>query len=174
MSALPALDDVLEEYEMLDSEDRYRLLIDLGRKLEPMPDALKTDATKVRGCAASVWVYPQRTADGRLHFLADSNAAITKGIIALVLATVQDRPAAEIRDTDIAEKLAPFDLKNQLSSNRTQGIPNMIALKTRELDTGRGTREIEGGSREGAARIEIADLKERIRKLEAIASGVDL
>ena len=128
MSALPALDDVLEEYEMLDSEDRYRLLIDLGRKLEPMPDALKTDATKVRGCAASVWVYPQRTADGRLHFLADSNAAITKGIVALILTAVQDRPAEEVAQIDVAAALVPFDLSRQLSANRTQGIPSMIAL----------------------------------------------
>ena len=66
--------------------------------------------------------------DGRLHFLADSNAAITKGIVALVLAAVQDRPAAEVAATDIAAALEPFDLKNQLSSNRTQGVPNMIAL----------------------------------------------
>ena len=128
MSALPALDDVLEEYEMLDSEDRYRLLIDLGRKLELMPDALKTEATKVRGCAASVWVYPQRTADGRLHFLADSNAAITKGIVALVLTAVQDRPAEDVAQMDVAAALAPFDLSRQLSANRTQGIPSMIAL----------------------------------------------
>ena len=63
-----------------------------------MPDALKTDATKVRGCSASVWVYPTQLPDGRLHFLADSNAAITKGIVALVLAAVQDRPAAEVAD----------------------------------------------------------------------------
>jgi cysteine desulfuration protein SufE len=128
MAPLPALDDIFEEYELLDSEDRYRLLIDLGRKLEPMPDVLKTDATKVRGCAASVWVYPQRTADGRLHFLADSNAAITKGIVALVLLAVQDRSPEEIVATDVEAALAPFDLKSQLSSNRTQGIPNMIAL----------------------------------------------
>src|SRR5437762_6658992 len=78
-----------EDYELLDADDRYRLLIDLGKTLEPMPDALKTDATLVRGCSASVWVYPTRTYDGRLHFLADSNAAITKGIIALVLLTVR-------------------------------------------------------------------------------------
>ena len=128
MAALPALADILDEYEMLDSEDRYRLLIDLGRTLEPMPDALKTDATKVRGCAASVWVYPRRTEDGRLHFLADSNAAITKGIVALVLSAVQDRPADEVARMDVAAALAPFDLARQLSANRTQGIPSMIAL----------------------------------------------
>jgi len=127
MAGLPALNDILEEYRLVDGEDRYRLLIDLGRQLEPMPEALKTDATKVRGCSASVWVYPTAN-EGRLHFLADSNAAITKGIVALVLAAVQDRPAAEVAQTDIAQALAPFDLKNQLSSNRTQGVPNMIAL----------------------------------------------
>lgn len=125
---LPKLDDLLEEYEFLDADDRYRLLIDLGKQLEDMPAALKTDATLVRGCSASVWVYPVARDDGTLLFLADSNAAITKGIIALVLTTVQDHPAAEIAGTDIAGSLTPFDLRNQLSSNRTQGIPNMIAL----------------------------------------------
>jgi len=119
---------IYEEYEFLEPDDRYRLLIDLGKALEPMPDALKTDVTLVRGCSASVWVYPTRLDDGRLHFLADSNAAITKGIIALVLTTVQDKSPAEISATDIEGALAPFDLRNQLSSNRTQGIPNMIAL----------------------------------------------
>lgn len=122
------LDAIREEYEFLEGDDRYRLLVDLGRALEAMPDALKTDATLVRGCSASVWVYPTVADDGRLHFLADSNAAITKGIIALVLLTVQDRPPAEIIATDIPAALAPFELTSQLSSNRTQGIPNMIAL----------------------------------------------
>ena len=125
---LPSLTDLADEYEFLDSEDRYRLLIDLGRKLEPMPDALKTDATKVRGCSASVWLYPTRLDDGRLHFLADSNAAITKGIVALVITAVQDRAAADIAGTDVAAALLPFDLSRELSSNRTQGLPNMIAL----------------------------------------------
>ena len=119
---------IYEDYELLAADDRYRLLIDLGKALEPMPDVLKTDATLVRGCSASVWVYPTRREDGRLHFLADSNAAITKGIIALILTAVQDKQPEEIAATDIAAELAPFDLRNQLSSNRTQGIPNMIAL----------------------------------------------
>src|SRR5262245_38883873 len=126
-----SLDDIREEYEFLDGDERYRLLIELGRELDPMPDALKTDATKVRGCSASVWVYPTLLDgdDGKqLHFLADSNAAITKGIVALVLSAVQDKPAAEVAQSDIAAQLEPFDLKNQLSSNRTQGVPNMIAL----------------------------------------------
>jgi len=126
--SFPSLDEVFADYDLLDADDRYRLLIDLGRALEPMPEALKTDATLVRGCSASVWLYPVRRPDGRLHFLADSNAAITKGIVALVLLTVQDRPPEEILATDVEAALEPFDLRNQLSSNRTQGIPNMIAL----------------------------------------------
>ena len=122
-----SLDDILEEYEFLDADERYRLLIELGRELEEMPQALKTDATLVRGCSAAVWVYPTEH-DGKLHFLADSNAAITKGIVALVLSAVQDKPAAEVASMDVAKALEPFDLRNQLSSNRTQGVPNMIAL----------------------------------------------
>lgn len=123
-----SLDDIFEEYDFLDGDDRYRLLIELGRTLEPMPDALKTDATLVRGCSASVWVYPLPQDGDRLHFLADSNAAITKGIVALVLSAVQDKPATEVAAMDVAAALAPFDLTRQLSSNRTQGVPNMIAL----------------------------------------------
>jgi cysteine desulfuration protein SufE len=127
VSALPSIRDVYDDYQLLDGEDRYRLLIDLGRQLEAMPDALKTDATRVRGCSASVWVYPT-VADGRLHFLADSNAAITKGIVALILAAVQDKPAAEVARLDVEAALAPFELRKHLSANRTQGVPNMIAL----------------------------------------------
>ncbi len=123
-----SLDDIREEYEFLEGDERYRLLIELGRELDPMPDALKTDATKVRGCSASVWVYPTDGGNGTLHFLADSNAAITKGIVALVISAVQDKPAQDVAETDIVTALEPFDLKNQLSSNRTQGVPNMIAL----------------------------------------------
>lgn len=123
-----SIDDIAEEYEFLEGDERYRLLIELGRELEPMPAALKTEATQVKGCSAAVWVYPTRTDGDALHFMADSNAAITKGIVALVIAAVQDRPAAEVAETDIEAALAPFDLRNQLSSNRTQGVPNMIAL----------------------------------------------
>ena len=127
MAGLPSLTEIFDGFELLDGEDRYRLLIDLGRQLEPMPDALKTDATKVRGCSASVWVYPTAQ-DGRLHFLADSNAAITKGIVALILSAVQDKAASEVAVMDVSEALAPFELRKHLSANRTQGVPNMIAL----------------------------------------------
>jgi cysteine desulfuration protein SufE len=127
VTGLPPINNILDEYELLEGEDRYRLLIDLGRKLEAMPDALKTDATKVRGCSAAVWVYPT-VRDNRLHFLADSTAAITKGIVALILSAVQDKPADEVAAMDIHQALAPFELRKHLSANRTQGVPNMIAL----------------------------------------------
>src|SRR3546814_20497991 len=84
LALLNALADLFDEYEFLEADDRYRLLIDLGKGLEPMPDVLKTDATLVRGCSVAVWVYPTVRDDGALHFLADSNAAITKGIIAQI------------------------------------------------------------------------------------------
>src|SRR6478752_10745152 len=98
---MQTLADLQDEYAFLEADDRYRLLIDLGRALEPMPEALKTDATLVRGCSAAVWVYPVPQADGRLHFLADSNAAITKGIVALILLAVQDQSPAQIVALDI-------------------------------------------------------------------------
>ena len=128
------LDDIRDEYEFLEGDERYRLLIELGRELEDMPAALKAwSHSLATGEPYSVEYRCRRhdgewREDGTLHFLADSNAAITKGIIALVLSAVQDRAPATILATDIDAALAPFDLRAQLSSNRTQGIPNMIAL----------------------------------------------
>ncbi len=119
--------DVEAEFEALDDwDDRYRLLIDLGRGLEAMPAALKTEATRVRGCASQVWLYPTSDA-GRLHFLADSDAAIVKGLVALVLLLVQDRPAAEIDVAAIKARLDALGLARHLSSNRTQGLASMLA-----------------------------------------------
>ena len=110
-----SLDDVFSDYDLLDADDRYRLLIDLGRDLEPMPEALKTEATLVRGCSAAVWVYPVAGADGRLHFLADSNAAITKGIVAPDPARRAGTGAGGNLALDIEGEMARFDLGNQLS-----------------------------------------------------------
>src|SRR4029078_11997128 len=84
MPGLPPIKDVLDEFQLVDAHDRCRLLIALGRKLEPMPDALKTDATMVRGCSASVWVYPTAK-DGRLHFLAASHHRTPNGLVPTTL-----------------------------------------------------------------------------------------
>ena len=127
MAAPTTFDDVEAEFEAFDDwDDRYRLLIELGRTLEPMPDALKTDATRVRGCASQVWLYPTRNGD-TLHFMADSDAAIVKGLVALVLLLVQDRPAAAVNVADIRTRLDQLGLAKHLSSNRTQGLASMIA-----------------------------------------------
>lgn len=124
---LPSFEDIEAEFEAAeDWDERYRYLIGLGRQLPPMPDALKTDATKVPGCSAQVWVYPAREHGGTLRFLADSDAAITKGIIALVVTLADGKQAAEVLDTDFLAKIDALGLRKHLSSNRTQGLPNMI------------------------------------------------
>jgi len=125
-TSAPTFEDIEAEFEALDEwDDRYRLLIDLGRALPPMPDALKTDATRVRGCASQVWLYPTGDAT-RLHFDADSDAAIVKGLVAIVLLLVQDRPADAIDTTAIRARLDALGLSKHLSSNRTQGLSSMI------------------------------------------------
>lgn len=125
---LPAtFDDVEAEFDAFDDwDDKYRLLIDLGRALPPMPPALKTEATRVRGCASQVWLYPLREGDV-LHFSADSDAAIVKGLVALVLLLVQDRRPAEIDVAAVKAKLDALGLARHLSSNRTQGLASMLA-----------------------------------------------
>jgi cysteine desulfuration protein SufE len=123
-----SLDDIREEYLFLDQDGRHHLLIELARSLDPLPPALRTDATKVKGCIADVWTYPEVKTGGRLHFLADSNSSFTKGMIAIVLSAVQDKTASEILKVDFDEALAPFDFKKNMTSNRSSNLPNMIAL----------------------------------------------
>ena len=124
---IATFDDVEAEFEALDDwDDRYRLLIDLGRALPPMPDALKTDATRVRGCASQVWLHP-RLEGGALHFAADSDAAIVKGLVALVLMLADGRPPAGIDPDEIRRRLDGLGLARHLSSNRTQGLASMVA-----------------------------------------------
>ena len=102
---IATFDDVEAEFDALDDwDDRYRLLIDLGRALPAMPDALKTDATRVRGCASQVWLHTRH--DGKvLRFAADSDAAIVKGLVALVLLLADGRPAAKIDGQEIRARM---------------------------------------------------------------------
>lgn len=127
-------EDFQAEWEAaLDSEDRYRALIAFGETLAPMDPALKTAATRVPGCSASVWVYPVAEG-GRLRFQADSDAAITKGVVAVVVALADAKPPEEVLATDFEGAIEALGLRAQLSSNRTQGLPNMIA-RVREAAT---------------------------------------
>ena len=124
---IATFEDVEAEFEALDDwDDRYRLLIDLGRALPEMPVALKTELTRVRGCASQVWLYPTTQA-AHLHFDADSDAAIVKGLVALVLLLVQDRAPDDIDPAEIRARLDGLGLSKHLSSNRTQGLASMIA-----------------------------------------------
>lgn len=134
MSPLPSHAEIEAEWEAaLDWDERYAYLIDLGRRLPPMDAALKTPATRVPGCSANVWVYPVMES-GRLRFLADSDAAITKGIVALVVAMADGKTAADVLATDFEAAIERLGLRQHLSSNRTQGLPNMIA-RVREAAT---------------------------------------
>lgn len=125
---IASFDDVEAEFEAFDDwDDRYRLLIDLGRALPAMPDALKTEATRVRGCASQVWLHPRSDAEARLHFTADSDAAIVKGLVALVLLLVDGQRGGDIDVADVRARLDALGLSKHLSSNRTQGLASMVA-----------------------------------------------
>jgi cysteine desulfuration protein SufE len=124
---ISSFEDVEAEFEAFDDwDDRYRLLIQLGRDLAPMPDALKTEATRVRGCSSQVWLHA-RTEQGHLHFLADSDAAIVKGLVALVLMLAEGRAPAAIDVDEIKARMDGLGLSRHLSSNRTQGLASMVA-----------------------------------------------
>ncbi len=119
-------DDIREELSQFDDmEDRYRALIELGRTLEPMPEALKTDATKVRGCSSQVWLHAQHRADGRLHFLGDSDAHIVRGLVAVLMSLIQDQMPHMIAAVDARARLAELGLAGHLSPTRTNGFAAM-------------------------------------------------
>jgi cysteine desulfuration protein SufE len=120
--------DLYDELTFLDGTDRLIALKEIGERMEVMPEALKTDATLVRGCASRAWAYPQLLPDGRLHFYADAEAAFPKGVIGIILALVQDKTPREILQIDIEHELRPLHLERFLTKQRTNGIPGMIAL----------------------------------------------
>jgi cysteine desulfuration protein SufE len=125
--SLPAFQDIKDEFDLYDDfEDRYRALIDLGRQLDPMPDALKTDATKVRGCSSQVWVHATRGPAGQLHFLGDSDAHIVRGLVAVLFSLIQDQNPADIAAVDARARLAELGLAGHLSPTRTNGFFSMV------------------------------------------------
>jgi cysteine desulfuration protein SufE len=121
------------DFELLDDwEDRYRYIIELGRGLPPFPDALRTDATKVRGCTSQVWLVSEArpTDNGAgpiLHFTGDSDAHIVRGLIAILFALYQDRPAREILALEPETVFAAFGLKEHLTPQRSNGLASMVA-----------------------------------------------
>lgn len=130
MTTPMTLADLAETFELLDDwEERYTFIIDLGRKLEPMPDGDRIEANKVRGCLSQVWLTAEaRPADGgvRLHFRADSDAHIVKGLIAILLILFNDRTPDEIAALDAEAELQRLGLDQHISPNRRNGITAMI------------------------------------------------
>ncbi|WP_029921726.1 SufE family protein [Nevskia soli] len=123
------VEELAETFEMLgDWEERYRYLIELGRKLPPLPEAEHNEANKVRGCMSQVWM-TARTEPGpplKLHFAGDSDAHIVKGLIAVLFMLCSDRTPREILDTDINSAFARLGLDSNLSMNRRNGFYSMV------------------------------------------------
>ncbi len=124
------IDQIIDDFSYLgDWEDRYRYVIELGRKLEPLPEAERTPANKVSGCASQVWLWTRDSADGekRLRFVGDSDAHIVRGLIAILIALFDNKTPAEIVAIDPEALFAQLDLKAHLSSQRSNGLRSMVA-----------------------------------------------
>lgn len=114
-------------FEMLpDWEERYRFIIDLGRKLEPLADDERNEATRVRGCMSQVWLVADEDDDDRLHFRGDSDAHIVRGLIGVLLMIYSDKTAQEITDTDINAIFADLNLEQHITMNRRNGLYSMV------------------------------------------------
>lgn len=131
MTAATTIEDIRADFDLLeDWEDRYRYLIELGRALPQMPDALKSESNKVRGCASQVWLARRVVAGdgGRpvIEYQGDSDAHIVRGLVALLLTLYSGRTAEDILATDAHAVLAGFGLKDHLSPQRSNGLNSMV------------------------------------------------
>jgi len=125
--SLPSTTEIIEDLEFFDDwEDRYKYIIDLGKSLSPMDDALKTELRLVKGCQSSVWIDPSE--EGNLMtFLVDSDAIIVRGLLALVMAAYDKKTAAEIDAFDINAYFTELDLERHLSPTRGNGLKSIVA-----------------------------------------------
>jgi len=122
------LRSIVTDLDFLDDwDERYRYLIDLGRRLDPLPNEAYSEANRVPGCASQVWLLMSRNADGSLSIRGDSDALIVKGLVALVLAMFDGRPMAEVAGLDAAGFFATIGLKDHLTSQRANGLASMVA-----------------------------------------------
>ena len=144
-----ALQELIDTFDLLgDWEERYRYLIELGRKLPVMPDAEHSEANKVRGCMSQVWLAGEVDADSRLHLRGDSDAHIVKGLIALILALTDGRSAQQVLDTDIKAAFAQLGLESHLSMNRRNGFYAMVE-RIRQMATTAAGKAAGASSTEG-------------------------
>ncbi len=120
------LEELVENFALFDDwEERYRYLIDLGRKLPKMDEDLKTDKNLVRGCTSRVWMQAE-VKDGAFHFTADSDAHIVRGLIALLMRVYEGRAVSEISQIDIEAAFREIGLDQHLSPNRRSGFFAMV------------------------------------------------
>ena len=131
MSALPDIDEITENFALLDDwDDRYRYVIELGRTLAPLPDAARTDANKVQGCASQVWLQTTVRPNGEqgpvLNFVGDSDAHIVKGLIAILFALYSGKPAREILTLDALGLFDHLALREHLTPQRSNGFRSMV------------------------------------------------
>lgn len=121
------INDLVDNFALLgDWEEKYRHLIDLGAALPPMDDSLKTDTAKVRGCMSQVWMLLGWDAQGRLTLLADSDAQIVKGLIAVLIALYAGKTRDEAMTVDVEKEFARLGLDAHLSPNRRNGFFSMV------------------------------------------------
>lgn len=124
------IDQIIDDFELLDDwEDRYRYVIELGKRLDPLPEAQKTDTNKVRGCASQVWLVTTRDGvNGRpvLHFAGDSDALIVRGLVAIAIALFDGKSAPEIVATDADGLFERLGLKAHLTSQRSNGLRSLV------------------------------------------------
>ena len=126
------IDQILGDFELLDSwDDRYRYLIELGRKLAPLPEPARNDANKVQGCASQVWLVskaqPAKNGGGPvLEFVGDSDAHIVKGLIAILFSLYSGQAARKILDTDAVALFEKLGLREHLTPQRSNGFRSMV------------------------------------------------
>jgi cysteine desulfuration protein SufE len=134
-----SFDEILADFELLDDwEDRYRYVIELGRKLEPLPEPERSPANKVQGCASQVWLSTHVDPSGdtpRLSFIGDSDAHIVKGLIAILFALYSGKTAAEIMDIDARQRLALLHLNEHLTPQRSNGLMAMVKRIRSDAET---------------------------------------
>ena len=140
--AQEAFEDIADTFEFLDDwEDRYRHVIDMGKAMEPLEDALRVPATKVDGCASQVWLVPDiegQGADAIIRLRGDSDAMIVRGLIAILIALYSGLSARDALAVDAEAELARLDLRDHLSSQRSNGLRAMIQ---RVQDLAKATRD---------------------------------
>ena len=124
--ANPDFEELVETFEFLDDwEDRYRHVIDMGKAMPPLEDALRVPATKVDGCASQVWLVPQ-IRDGVFTFRGESDAMIVRGLIAVLLALYNNQPVSDLSKIDAAAELGRLGLNDHLSAQRSNGLRAMV------------------------------------------------